>query len=157
MSSLIPSKSKTPLNSNGDLAIRNGFPAIQQMRQELDQVFQRFFGDLSILGEDKPSWGIDVEEKEDSVIARFEAPGFDLKDVELKQIGNELVFKAEHKSETKDKDSSKECRSSVYRSITLPQGCAMEKAEAKFHNGLLTVAIPKGETAKGKKIAIQSC
>lgn len=154
MNSLTPSKGKT--SSNGDVANRSGLPVFNQFRQELDQVFSRFFGDLSFFNGQKPSWGVDLEEKDDSVIARFEAPGFDAKEVELKQVGNELVLKAEHKTESKDKDRSEEKYSSLYRSITLPPGVNFEKAEARFQNGLLTVAIPKGEAAKGKRIAIQT-
>lgn len=156
MNSLIPSKSKMTAGNRGGLFNWNGLPAVSQLRQELDQVFQRFFGDLTVLGEQKSSWGIDLEDKDDSVIARIEAPGFDLKDFELKLNGNELVFKAEHKTETKDKDRSEERHSTLYRSVLLPQGVVTDKAEAKFHNGLLTVTIPKSETAKGKKIAIQA-
>jgi HSP20 family protein len=156
MNSLIPSMTKMTSGGNGGLFSKNSFPAISQLRQELDQVFQRFFGDLSILGDQKSSWGIDLEDKDDSVIARIEAPGFDLKDFELKLNGNELVFKAERKSETRDKDRSEERRSSLFRSVLLPQGVITDKADAKFHNGLLTVTIPKAETAKGKKIAIQA-
>jgi HSP20 family protein len=157
MNSLMPGKNKQMVTkNNGGLFSSNNFPAINQLRQELDQVFQRFFGDVSLFGDQKASWGIDLEDKDDSVIARFEAPGFDMKDFELKLNGNELVLKAERKSETKEKDRSEERHSSLYRSVLLPQGVLTEKAEAKFHNGLLTVTIPKAETAKGKKIAIQA-
>ncbi|HQR05217.1 MAG TPA: Hsp20/alpha crystallin family protein [Gemmatales bacterium] len=155
MSSMIPSKTQQ-LNGNGSLAKWSGFPVFNQFRQEMDRVFQRFFGDVSFFDNEKPSWGVDLEEKDNSVIARFEAPGFDAKEIDLKQVGNELVLKAEHKSEVKDKECSEERRSSLFRSITLPEGCIMDKAEAKFQNGLLTVAIPKVETARGKPIAIQS-
>ncbi len=157
MNTLVSGKTQqTNGNGNGALTGWNGYPMFSQFRQEMDQVFQRFFGDLSIFGEERPSWGVALEEKDNSVIARFEAPGFDLKEIDLKQVGNELVLRAEHKSETKDKERSEERLASFYRSITLPEGCVMEKAEAKFQNGLLTVAIPKGETAKGKFIAIQA-
>ena len=155
MSTLIPSKSQQS-NGNGSMASWSGFPVFNQFRQEMDQVFQRFFGDMSVFGNEKLSWGVDLEEKDNSVIARFEAPGFDAREIDLKQVGNELVLKAEHKSEVKEKERSEERRSSLYRSITLPEGCMMDKAEAKFQNGLLTVAIPKGETARGKPIAIQA-
>lgn len=155
MNSMIPSKPQQS-KGNGSLTNWSGFPVFNQFRQEMDRVFQRFFGDVSLFGNEKTSWGVDLEEKDNSVIARFEAPGFDAKEIDLRQVGNELVLKAEHKTEVKEKERSEEHRSSLYRSITLPEGCMMEKAEAKFQNGLLTVCIPKGETARGKPISIQA-
>ncbi len=155
MSNLLPAKTQQS-NGNGSLTSWSGFPAFHQFRQEMDQVFQRFFGDVSFFGNDNPSWGVDLDVKDNTVTARFDAPGFDPKEIDLKQVGNELVLKAEHKSEVKDKEHSEQRRSSLYRSITLPEGCVMDKAEAKFQNGLLTVTIPKSESSRGKPIAIQA-
>lgn len=158
LSSLTPWKSKAGSNG-GELTTRNGSPAFSQLRQEFDQIFNRFFGDLSVFGNHlaiNQRWGVDLEEKDDMVIAKFEAPGFDMKDFELKLQGNELILKGERKTETNTKEKTEEKSASLYRSITLPQGLLTEKAEAKFHNGLLTVSFPRSEVCKGKKIAIQA-
>ncbi len=42
------------------------------------------------------------------------------------------------------------------RTFTLPTSIAAEKIEAHFENGVLNVALPKAEAAKGRTIQIQS-
>lgn len=157
MSQLEPSKSKDTAGNKGGIMPWNNSPLIKQFRQDLDQIVNRFFGDLPSLANmnQKHFWGIDLDDKEDAVTVRFDAPGFELKDIELKLNGNELILRAAHKSETKDKDRSEQHQSSLYRSVMLPQGFIADKAEAKFQNGLLTVTFPKSGGAQGKRIAIQ--
>ncbi len=45
---------------------------------------------------------------------------------------------------------------SFSRSFTLPANADAEKVQARFEDGILTVAIPKREEAKPKVIAIKS-
>jgi len=42
-----------------------------------------------------------------------------------------------------------------YRSLALPDAAEPHRAEATFHDGVLTVRIPKSETKKPTKISIQ--
>lgn len=42
------------------------------------------------------------------------------------------------------------------RSIQLPEDLDMSKAAAKYENGILTLHIPKAESAKPRQIAVQS-
>jgi HSP20 family protein len=151
--------SKVPLPKQ-DIAVGNGTkyypPMWPEMRREFNQLFDRFFGNFPILtnyAKEEQLWGVELIDKNDFVQVRFEAPGFDAKEMDLKWIGNELVLRAEHKWPVKEKE---EKEMSLYRSITLPPGLVYEKAEAKFSNGLLTVFIPKSEVGIGRKIAIQN-
>jgi HSP20 family protein len=43
-----------------------------------------------------------------------------------------------------------------YRSITLPTAVNAEQAKADFHNGILTLTIPKAEETKPRRIQVQS-
>jgi HSP20 family protein len=43
-----------------------------------------------------------------------------------------------------------------YRSITLPMAVNAEQAKADFHNGILTLTIPKAEETKPRRIQVQS-
>lgn len=156
LNSLIPWKKKANTNG-GALAILNGQTPLH-FRQEVNRIFDRYFGDLTSLWnniKEEPLWGMDVEEKDDTIVVKIEAPGFDLKDFELKLCGNELVLRGEHKVESKGKDRSEERESSLYRSVTLPQGVLADKIDAKYQNGLLTVCVPKSEAGKGRRIAIK--
>jgi len=65
-----------------------------------------------------------------------------------------LEVKAEHKEETKGKESSS-CRyGSFRRQFTLPHGVDEQKIDARYHNGVLEVHLPKTEEAKGKRIPV---
>lgn len=156
---VVPVKKEGVQGGNGSLATRINQSPFMQMRREFDRVFDRFFSGLPSLwnGFDQDlTWGVDLQDKEDSVLVRFEVPGFDAKEIDLKLSGNDLVLRAEHKTESKSKDRQEESESSLYRSITLPTGVMTEKAEAKYANGLLSVSIPKSEANKSRKIAIHT-
>lgn len=56
------------------------FPSLARMRNEFDQLFDRFFGDLPASWREVGGdwrWGLDVEQTDDKVIVRAEAPGFE--------------------------------------------------------------------------------
>jgi HSP20 family protein len=71
---------------------------------------------------------------------------------------NRLVLRAAKKVETRDeKGKIREVREQeCYESVTLPTGIDRDKVEATYHNGVLTVRLPKTAEGKGKKIAVKS-
>jgi HSP20 family protein len=40
--------------------------------------------------------------------------------------------------------------------VTLPPGLDENKVEAKYHNGVLTVRLPKTAAAKGRRVPVKS-
>ena len=42
-----------------------------------------------------------------------------------------------------------------YESVALPSGIETEKVAAKYHNGVLTVTLPKSAESKAKRIAVK--
>ena len=72
--------------------------------------------------------------------------------------GDALTVKGELKSEEQFEEGSyirKERRSgSFQRTFSLPAGVASDKAKAEFENGVLTLTLPKAETAKPKSIKV---
>ena len=57
---------------------------------------------------------------------------------------------ASHKSEISEKDGRKVEGRECYQSITLPCEVNKQKVEATYHNGVLTVTMPKSAQAKGE-------
>jgi HSP20 family protein len=103
-------------------------------------------------------WGLEVEDQDDSVVVRAEAPGCEEGDFDVRVEDGRLVLSALKKIETKDeKGKMKEYREQeCYESVALPAGIDKDKVEAKYHNGLLTVTLPKTAEGKAMKIAVKT-
>jgi HSP20 family protein len=162
MAGLIPwRRKKGEAGGNGGvLAPLRDFPTLmRRMQSEFDELFDRFARGWPVSLEDFGRgwhWGLDVEDKDDSVIIHAEAPGFEAGDFDLRVSGDRLILRASRKAETKEKEGEycEECE--CYESMTLPPGIDKDKVEARYHNGVLTVTIPKTKEGRGKKIAVKN-
>jgi HSP20 family protein len=166
MKSLIPWRSKRK-----ELAGRRGelFPfapfgefefSLSRMREELDRYFDRLakeFAAFMPTNGEGWDWGLEVAEEDDNVIVKAEAPGFDADDFDVRVEDSRLVLRASKKVETKDeKGKVKEYREQqCYESVALPTEIDKGKVEAKYHNGMLTVTLPKSAESKAKKITVK--
>ena len=101
------------------------------------------------------AWGVDLEEKDDALVVKAEAPGFEANDFDVQVEDHRLVLRATRKSETKDKKGTMVQQQEFYQSVTLPTDIDKDKVDATYHNGVLTVTMPKTAAAKGKKVAVQ--
>ena len=159
MFNLIPwrTKSTTKNTNGGALAPVSPFAAIAQMRDEFDRLFDRFFQGWPTLWQGGPGWGMDLEETDEAVIVRAEAPGFEPEDFDLQVRGNQLVLRAARKAETDEKEQGfrQWHHQELYRTVTLPVGVNADRVEARYRNGVLTVTLPKTEESKGRRIPIK--
>lgn len=165
MKSLIPWKTKRKeLTRPGQL-----FPLIpfgefefslSRMREELDRYFDRLakeFAAFMPTNGEGWNWGLEVEDEDENIVVKAEAPGFEADDFDIRVEDSRLVLRASKKVETKDeKGKVKEYREQqCYESVSLPTEVDKEKVEAKYYNGVLTVTLPKSAESKGKKITVK--
>lgn len=79
---------------------------------------------------------------------------------EFKITDGYVTFRGEKKQESKEEKEGyfRQERSygSFQRVIALPETAVMEKAEAQFKNGVLTVLIPKAAAAVSKERTLES-
>jgi HSP20 family protein len=72
--------------------------------------------------------------------------------------GNVLSVSGETRQETEDKESNYYRREIVqgrfYRQVQLPVEVEVDKANARFENGMLMVSIPKSQQTRRHKIKI---
>jgi HSP20 family protein len=136
-------------------------PGLTTFRKEMDRIFHRFWEDD---GMDLPTvrdWdpSVDFSENDDAYMARVEIPGLEPKDVQVLLQDNVLTVKGEKKEETTQKDErfyrTERCYGAFSRSIRLPSTVDGAKVLAVFHNGVLTVTVPKGPEAKAATIPIK--
>ena len=101
----------------------------------------------------------DLEETDKEVVAKFELPGVEKKDIQLNITADKIEVKVEKKQEAKveKKGVYKEERSyrGFYRAMALPSEVNAEKVKAKYKDRILEVTIPKVENKNKNKIEIE--
>jgi HSP20 family protein len=147
------------------------------LRREIDRLFdetERGFWRFPFGGsvfDVEPLWrrpmtlgnapAVDIAEKENSYEITAEIPGLDASNLEIKLTNGTLTIKGEKKEEKEEKKKdyylSERRFGSFQRSFQVPEGVDVEKIDASFKNGVLTITLPKTADAlkKEKKIAVK--
>jgi HSP20 family protein len=153
------------------------FEEMRRMQEHMDRMFEEsFHGERKMLPGPVQKGGrevakreftrspvCDIRETEKSVLATFELPGADKKDIELNVTEDSVEVKAHRKLEKEVKDDKKgyysysSVSSAFYRALPLPARVDANKAVAVYDNGMLRVEIPKlaSQTCKSKRIDIR--
>jgi HSP20 family protein len=101
-----------------------------------------------------------ITEDKDNFYLRAELPGIKASDVDISITGNSIsisgtrTIAAEAENVKYHRQEREE--GSFHRMIRLPSEINTDKVEAKSTNGILTVILPKAETAKPKQITIKA-
>lgn len=133
---------------------------LQRFREEMDDVMRRFvpagWDAAWQPAEFTPS--ADVSETEDALEIRMDLPGIKPDDVNVEVRDSLLSISGERREEKEERDKTWhriERRSGSFsRAMTLPTAVDADKAQAGYHDGVLTVKLPKTEEAKGRRIAV---
>ncbi len=101
---------------------------------------------------------VDVLDTGPDIIVRAAMPGVKAEHLKITLSGNTLSLKGEIESESEFEDATylrRERRASVYtRSLTLPLAVEVDSAQAAFHDGVLTLTLPKDEKVRPKTIRV---
>jgi HSP20 family protein len=101
---------------------------------------------------------VDVYEDEQAIQLKFEVPGIDEKDIDIRLENQVLTVRGERKleKETKEENFRRVERryGSFTRSFNLPNTVDSESVHAAYDKGVLSVRLPKKEAAKPKQIKI---
>lgn len=133
-------------------------PGAPQRRAEIEpQPLWRFDSDFGFA---VPN--MDLVETDKDFRIKAELPGMDASNVELGISGDVLTIKGEKKDEREEKAEnfhlSERRFGSFRRSFQLHPGVDVERIEAKFDKGVLTVTLPKTpeSAARQRKIEVKS-
>ena len=103
---------------------------------------------------------VDIFEKSDSYILRFELPGIKPEEVDISMSGDTLMVRGERKPpegiSEEEWQASEMCYGPFSRSVTFPMDVNADKIEASFDNGILEIHLPKAEEVKPKQIKVQT-
>jgi HSP20 family protein len=143
-------------------------PAVSypSLRDEMDRLFDVAFPALSSLQHDgffgdwQSEFPVDFYQDKDAFTVRAELPGFRKEDISVEVADGILTVTGHRKTETKSDKKDKEAAATtqerkVSRAISLPENLDLNKIQAAYENGVLTVTLPKREEVKPKQIAIE--
>lgn len=103
---------------------------------------------------------IDVFENEESLVVNVEVPGLKKEDISISLEDGVLFVSGERKPgplhETATVCRCETALGKFERQIGLPYKVDADKITAAYHNGILTVTLPKAEEAKSKQIPINN-
>jgi len=136
------------------------FGMLTSLQKDINRLFEDFWPvRREDVEEGMLSPALDVSEDKENLYVAADLPGVEEKDIKLNLQAGVLTLSGEkhEEKETKEKNFHRIERSygSFSRSITLPCAVAVDKAVAKFKNGVLNVTLPKKEEAKPKEITIK--
>ncbi|MGE5086464.1 MAG: Hsp20/alpha crystallin family protein [Bacillota bacterium] len=103
----------------------------------------------------------DINESKDHYFLSFDLPGVKKEDIKIELHSNHLNISGERQCEVKEDDDETILRQERFygkfeRTFTLPTSVNVDKIEAHYENGVLNIALPKSEKAKGRSIQIQT-
>ena len=150
----------------------------EALHREIDRLFDDFGGgfwrspfrrsvfDLEPFWRRELSWetapAMDIAETEKAYEITAELPGMSESDVEVVASNGGLTIKGEKKEEKEEKKKdyylSERRYGSFERRMQIPEGVVVDKIEASFKNGVLTVTLPKTAQAQEpeKKISVKA-
>ncbi len=143
-----------------DLVRWDPFRELETLRDEVERVFDTFFGRRGLAGREPVFLpAIDVEETDDAFIVRAELPGMKKEDIKITLTEDSLTLSGERKREKEEKNKVYHRMEIAYgkfvRTIEFPVDVDPSKAKAVYKDGILEITIPKSEKAKPKEIEIE--
>lgn len=127
--------------------------------KEIDRFFEDF---ASLPGWERMAAGdlaIDLYEKENTLVAEMSVPDVDPKDITV-TIDDRQLHISGSRADTKEHESreyyNKEIRRGTFtRVVQLPHAVRKGDVTAKYHNGTLTVTMPKTEEATSQQVEVK--
>jgi HSP20 family protein len=102
---------------------------------------------------------IDMEESEDDITVRMEAPGMEADDFDIAVIDEQLIIRGAKQAAREHKSGRyhiMECAYGTFeRAIPLPAAVNEDRAKARYKRGVLTVTLPKTQEHQRRRIEVQ--
>lgn len=98
--------------------------------------------------------GVNVREQDDAYVLSALVPGLKAEDLNIQVMENVVSIEGSYQDADGDYLLNELPSGSFRRALRLPTEVEAEKAEAKIADGVLTLSLPKAESARPKKINI---
>jgi len=100
--------------------------------------------------------GVNVREEDDAYVLSALVPGLQSDDVNIQVLDDVVRIEGEYKQDETQYLLSELPHGSFTRTLRLPVPIEAESVEAKIADGVLTLRLPKAESARPKQIKITS-
>ena len=130
------------------------------LRDEINSLFEGpFWSNTARTPQLFSGWtpALDLYQTTDDVVAMVELPGMRKEDIDISLHDGMLTISGERKDETREGDKTARTERLVgkfRRSISLPTRVDVNKVNATYKDGILTVTLPKAEEVKPKQIQV---
>lgn len=140
----------------------NPWPSLETLKRDIDRLFDTHVAEAFGNGNAQhPLWAprLDMRELDHAFVVESDLPGMSNHDITVSIENNTLMITGERHTEQAGEAGNVTYRERLYgtfqRALMLPTPVEADKVEAAYHNGVLTVTVPKAETAKTRHIAIK--
>lgn len=135
--------------------------SFEGFQREMEGLMERFFGnEPGWLGSAAYAPLSNVAESETEYEITFDLPGLKPEDVKVELHEGQLVVSGERSAQKEEEGKTFHRIERSYgqfrRSIPIPGAVDVEKIDATYRDGVLTVKLPKSEKEKPKRIDIKS-
>jgi len=127
-------------------------------RDSMDQVFNdRFFRGFD-MGTRTPVLPIDAYSTDDAIVLVADVPGLKPEELNITMEGDTLTIKGELKPAAEPRNYLLRERlvGKFERTLTVNTPIDVNKVDARFENGVLTLTLPKAEAVKPKQITVKT-
>jgi len=100
------------------------------------------------------SLAVNIREEEDAYVLYALVPGLKAEDLNIQVLENIVSIEGEYKAEETPFLMSELPRGAFSRKLQMPSEIEADKVEARIAEGVLTLRLPKAESARPKKIKI---
>jgi len=105
-------------------------------------------------GNDQRALGVNIREEDDAYVLSSLVPGLKAEDLNIQVLDDVVRIEGEYKAD-EDEYLLRELPSGSFtRTLRLPAAIEAESVEAKIADGILTLKLPKAESARPKRIQI---
>ena len=107
------------------------------------------------VNEDQHSLGVNIREEDEAYVLSALVPGLSADDLNIQVLDDVLRIEGEYRQDENQYLMQELPHGSFSRTLRLPAPIDANHVEAKIADGVLTLTLPKAESAKPKRIQIK--
>ena len=128
--------------------------ALKNVRHEVERMFDNVF---AANASSRAYPAINLIEDDETIRIEAELPGIVLEDLDITVADGILTLRGRRMSDSHDDASALRRERTALefeRSLTLPSAVESDRTEAVLRNGVLTITVPKSESARMRKVHV---